>query len=483
MTHVAVGLDVSKGYADLLTLDSDGELGVLERIDDGPRGHDHLFTLLDQLTGRYDTVAVGVESTGGLERSWKRCVYAWCQARLIKPERVAFHLLDPRIVKRMSESLGTRCKTDQSSARAIAECLHRQRGTGPAVSYDPDAEAMRSLLRAVCAADQRAAELVNQIKSLLPQVHPALVSRLTNPGLPGWAIQLLKAYPTAGHLARARVKTVAKIPMITERKAQDLITDAQNHVMAAGGAINAAHMIFLVTSLEISAPHSEAQWASIRAYFKDSQEARLMESIPGVGPKTSTTMLAETGTLTRFVSADALIAFCGIDPVFEQSGDGVTNKGISHKGPAKLRAMLFNAAKTAATHNPIIRAFYQKLIARGKPYLVAMTACMAKLLRIMYACVITGREFDLAIHQKNLEGYGEDHRSKEPTGRKEVSNPIHDPLAPISRKEKQRRKNQKRQQEADNKRGQCLNAEPSAVAEKHALGRKKGKTDRVPIHA
>ena len=125
MTHVVVGLDVSKGYADLLTLDSDGELGVLERIDDGPRGHDHLFTLLDQLTGRYDTVAVGVESTGGLERSWKRCVYAWCQARLIKPERVAFHLLDARIVKRTSESLGTRCKTDQSSARAIAECLHR----------------------------------------------------------------------------------------------------------------------------------------------------------------------------------------------------------------------------------------------------------------------------------------------------------------------------------------------------------------------
>ncbi|TVR13670.1 MAG: IS110 family transposase, partial [Planctomycetota bacterium] len=361
-----------------------------------------------------------------------------------------------------------------------AECLHRQHGT-TAVFDDPEAEAMRGWFRALCAADQHATELLNQIKSLLPQVHPALVSHLTNNGLPNWAMELLKAYPTAERLARARVKTVAKIRMITEAKARQLIDEAKRYQMAATGPTNAIHMTFLVDSLAEAEQRNDRHWKRLEQSFNDSAEAHLMQTIPGVGIKTSAAMLAETGTLTRFISADALIAYCGLDPIFEQSGDGVVNKGISHKGPAKLRGMLFNAARTAVAHNPIIKSFYQRLTANGKPYYLAMTACMAKLVRIMYACVITGKAFDPTIHEKNVKRCGDDHRAKEPLGRKEVTHAVRDSLAPISRKEKQRRKAQERQQTADSVRGQCLNAEPPAVAGEHVLGRQKRKTGRVPI--
>jgi transposase len=480
VSHVTIGLDVSKGYVDVLTLDEDGVLSALNRFDDGPMGHDHLWTLLDDLAGRYDTVAVGVESTGGLERNWKRCVLAWCKARSVDRKTVRFELLDPRVVKRTAETLGTRCKTDQSSARAIAECLHRQHGT-TAVFDDTEAEAMRGWFRALCAADQRATELLNQIKSLLPQVHPALVPHLTNNGLPNWAMELLKAYPTAERLAQARVKTVAKIPMITEAKARQLIDEAKRHQMAATGAINAIHMTFLVESLATIEQTNLRNWKILEQHFNDSSEALLMQSIPGVGIKTSAAMLAETGTLTRFVSADALIAYCGLDPVFEQSGDGIINKGISRKGPAKLRAMLFNAARSAVMHNPIIKSFYQRLTANGKPHFLAMAACMAKIVRIMYACVITGTAFDPTIQEKNLERCGGDQRAKEPLGRKEVPHAVRDALAPLSRKEKQRRKVQERQQTDDSVRGQCLNAEPPAVAGEHALGRLDGKSGGVLI--
>src|SRR5213079_3132171 len=99
-------------------------------------------------------------------------------------------------------------------------------------------------------------------------------------------------------------------------------------------------------------------------------------------------------SMTRFHSDNAVVAFAGLDPRSHQSGDTETQHGISHRGRSAIRAQLYMAALTAIQHNPVIRAFYLHLCAQGKEHLTAVTACMAKMLRLAYACMITDQPFD-----------------------------------------------------------------------------------------
>ena len=63
-------------------------------------------------------------------------------------------------------------------------------------------------------------------------------------------------------------------------------------------------------------------------------------------------------------------------------------------GRARVRAVLYMGALVAARHNPVIRSFYQRLLASGKPKKLALTACMRKLLTILNSMVKTGQHWN-----------------------------------------------------------------------------------------
>jgi transposase len=113
----------------------------------------------------------------------------------------------------------------------------------------------------------------------------------------------------------------------------------------------------------------------------------LLQSVPGVGPTTSRTMLAtlpELGTLDR----KKIAALVGVAPLNCDSG---TMKGARHiwGGRTSVRQVLYMAAMAAARYNPVIRTFYERLVRAGKPAKVVLTACMHKLLTILNAIVRT----------------------------------------------------------------------------------------------
>ena len=111
----------------------------------------------------------------------------------------------------------------------------------------------------------------------------------------------------------------------------------------------------------------------------------LLQSAPGVGPVLSLTLLAELpelGTLDR----KAIAALVGVAPLNRDSGT-LRGKRMIYGGRAPIRATLYMGALVATRHNPVIRAFYQRLPAVGKPKKVALTACMRKLLVILNAMV------------------------------------------------------------------------------------------------
>jgi transposase len=112
-------------------------------------------------------------------------------------------------------------------------------------------------------------------------------------------------------------------------------------------------------------------------------KADLLSSVPGIGPVTMCTLLAELpelGTLDR----RQISALVGICPYNRDSGSFRGKRRI-WGGRASVRSALYMAALVATRYNPIIKAHYQKLLATGKLKKVALVACMRKLLVILNA--------------------------------------------------------------------------------------------------
>ncbi len=114
------------------------------------------------------------------------------------------------------------------------------------------------------------------------------------------------------------------------------------------------------------------------------KEAReLLTTIPGIGPVMSR-LLVPVLCSRDFVSARQLAAFAGLNPVHEESGNQRSKSVISKAGDNRIRAKLYMATVSATSSNPVIREYYQRLLKKGKCKMVALVACMRKLLHICF---------------------------------------------------------------------------------------------------
>lgn len=115
----------------------------------------------------------------------------------------------------------------------------------------------------------------------------------------------------------------------------------------------------------------------------------LLQSVPGVGDITARTLIAalpELGTLDR----RAIAKLVGVAPLNHDSGKHHGQRRI-WGGRSDIRHVLYMAALVATRRNPVIRAFYLRLRAAGKPAKVALVACMRKLLSILNCILKTKR--------------------------------------------------------------------------------------------
>ena len=117
----------------------------------------------------------------------------------------------------------------------------------------------------------------------------------------------------------------------------------------------------------------------------------LLQSVPGVGPVLSLTLVAhvpELGALNR----KQIAALVGVAPFNRDSG-AMRGKRSIWGGRARVRTVRYMATLAATRSNPVIKAFYQRLTAAGKGHKVALTACMRKLLTILNSMVKTNSQW------------------------------------------------------------------------------------------
>ena len=111
----------------------------------------------------------------------------------------------------------------------------------------------------------------------------------------------------------------------------------------------------------------------------------LLQSVPGIGPTTARTLLAELPELGQ-LDRHRIAALVGVAPFNRDSGTRRGHRSI-WGGRASVRSTLYMAALVASRHNPLLRAFYQRLRTAGKAPKVALVAVMRKLLTIVNAMI------------------------------------------------------------------------------------------------
>lgn len=443
MPSFFLGIDASKGYADFVLLDARRRL--LEpafQLDDTFEGHACLYRILHQFCQEHPEAMLwaAAESTGGYENNWLHALRRF-QASL--PLNVA--RLNPSFVRGHVEASGARITTDATSAEHIAGYLaaYPQK-----VHYErQDALAgLRARYRFIEQLTRQRTAHVNQFEKLLYRAHPQLVASLSG-GLPAWVLKLVKAYPTARRLARARAETVSKIPYVTPERAEALIQAAKRSVASAEDAATESLLREMARQILQLGALIKAQKEVLTSQMELPEEVALLKSFGSISDYAAVGLLLEIQSVERFASAKKLVAFFGVHPSYKISGDGIGAMRMSKQGSARMRALLFMITLGAIQHNAVIAPLYERLLGKGKAKMEAIGICMHKTLRILYGLLKNRTPFDAEVDHKNQE-----RRRPQRTGAALDSKrrfQRFDKAAPISaRAKKKRRRQQKHSQGA-----------------------------------
>jgi transposase len=171
------------------------------------------------------------------------------------------------------------------------------------------------------------------------------------------------------------------------RQLIEMLTAEHNRVSQADDGIRSCietHIKWLETALSDINDDLDNQIRSSPSWF---EKDNLLKSVPGVGKVVSSSLLIELPELGK-LNRRKIAALVGVAPLNRDSGT-MRGRRTVWGGRAKLRAVLYMAALVASRCNPIIAAFYQRLLNTGKAKKVALVACMRKLLTILNAMMRT----------------------------------------------------------------------------------------------
>lgn len=456
MEYIGIGIDVSKGRADIVFLNQSGtQLAGSGAYDDTHAGHTRLQAAIQEVRHRHPDAQLiaGVEATAGYERSWV-AFFAREQPQRGKP--VVVHRLNPLAVKRFLEADLHRKVDDRNAAHGIARFLLERRRETKAEAIPLDGRVtlyrtIRSLMLQRTAQQQR-------FHTLLAVVQPELVQYCAS-GIPDWILSVCKQYPTAARLSRCHVTSLAALAHVGATKAAALRTAAQTSTASMTDDGTAISMELLVDDLFALDERIHAGQQRLEGLMANDPDVARIDGIPGIARWSAIALVLEIGPVERFADVRQLIAWSGLDPRVDESGDGVITRGISHRGNAHLRAVLFPLTLAAMQHHPRIADFITAKVNHGKPKKVAIVAGAAKLLRIIFALLASKQSYR-ADHEQLLASERATARQATRSAPTPTTLPTTPPdlSAPVSAKERRRRTNE--QKKAAAQKSQKCEVEP-----------------------
>lgn len=199
--------------------------------------------------------------------------------------------------------------------------------------------------------------------------------------------------PPSAHVRELRA-LVRRCAALKEMRVQELQRQAQGTASARVGASLARMLAWL--DEEIKAVN-DAIAALIRQDEAICEDHALLVSIPGLAAPSAAILLAEIPDFRAFSHNKQITAFVGLDPRDHQSGSSIHHRThISRVGNARVRAVLYMCALSARRHNPVLKAFADRLKENGKAPKAILVAVARKLLVIAYGVLKTRKPFQPA---------------------------------------------------------------------------------------
>ena len=442
MNQYFLGIDASKGYSDFVMLNAKKQ-PVIEnfQLDDTFEGHGRLYELLRSFNQDYPeaTIYAAVESTGGYENNWFQSLLKFQGSLPIKTAH-----LNPLGVNHNSKADLKRNVTDKISAQNVAEYMiaHPEK-----VSYQHQ-DSMASLRKQwgfITMLTKQSSQLLNQLESLVYNANPEILIYCKD-DTPQWVLKLLIGYPTALRLSKAKVKSLARIPYVTAERAKQLVATAKKSVASASDKVTEQIIVATVKQILHLKKIIETQTKTLANECKV-PEVELLKTFIGIGDYSAIGLMLQIQSVNRFLTSKKLSSFLGIHPEYKKSGDGTYKYRMSKKGRKEGRRILFIVAMSAIQSNPLIRDVYNQAVERGMEKMAAMGLCMHKILRIIYGMLKHNKAFDPQIDLKN--------RHKTPQRQRKLRQDKNrryqdfDSNAPISRRQKIKRKERKQSQNAN----------------------------------
>jgi transposase len=443
MEKFYLGIDVSKGYADFIILNSKKQPAVDNfQLDDTFDGHSRLYTKLKKFLEAHPESILysAVESTGGYENNWYNSLVDFQGSLNLKAAR-----LNPLGVHHNSKADLKRNVTDKISAKSVAEYMI---GHSEKVSYQlqDSLASLRKQWSFVKMLTKQCTQLLNQLEPLMYSANPEILVYCKD-GPPGWVLKLLTKYPTAHNLGRAKVTSLARIPYISSARAEQLIANAKKSVASTIDKVTQQLIVATVKQIMHLKKTIKVQ-TDIMARDCSVSEVDLLKSFIGISDHSAIGLMLEIQSVKRFRTVKKLASFFGLHPALKISGDGVAAFRMSKKGRKEPRQILFMVAMTAITTNPLIRTIYEEHVDKGMEKMAALGLCMHKILRIIYGMLKNNQAFDPEIDLKNRERTSKQkNKLRRDKNRRYQS---YDPKAPISRRQHLKRMEREQSHSADN---------------------------------
>ena len=309
-------------------------------------------------------------------------------------------VVNPLAARYFARSRLGRTKSDPADARSLAEMAMRD---APA-ARDPLAGAeLRQAARFAMTLVAEQAKVCQRLIRLVDIGFPELGELFDDPTC-RTAREVLRVAPTARAATRRRVSTLANANAGPGHRRLGLAR-AERLQAAAADSIAVpeldAEVAFEVGLLLDQYDLLERQIGDADrrvAGLLDGELARLLRTIPGVGPSIAATLIAEIGDIGRFTDFDQLLAFAGVHPAERSSGRKGANPEtawhMSKAGNSHLRAAAYRMAVVGVQHNPVIAVHYARKRAAGKSKMNALGHCMRKALSLVWGVWRNGRDFD-----------------------------------------------------------------------------------------
>ena len=384
-----IGIDIAKRSHEAVIITENGQI-VRKAFNfrNNCTGYNLLLEQVRKLTNVKSQIVFAMESTA----------HYWLAlyARLLKDGYTVI-VLNPIQSHSLRELYIRKTKTDAKDSLIIADLVRFGRCQASNVPQDK-VLALRELCRSRAYLIDTAADLKRKLIALLDRIFPEYET-LFDSIFGKASVAVLRKYPTPQKLKNAHLEKLTEIlwessgGRFGEWKARQLKEAAYSSfgIEDSCGVYSALLGMFLeqILSLTEQADLIEKQIASLLKEFNSQ-----LTSIPGVGTVLAATILSEIGDISRFSSADKLLAFAGLDPSVKQSGEFTSNQNrMSKRGSPYLRRAIWLASTVAVQCDPMFGAYYEKKMSEGLHYMNVIGHVSRKMTAVIFAVLRDGQPY------------------------------------------------------------------------------------------